>query len=160
MIKIDEAMKKDVITINKDDTITEAAKKLTENDISGAPVMDGDNIVGILSEGDIMDLLEVHSPNLNLILPSPLDLLEMPLRMKHEYDEVANGIKKASLTIVKDIMVSPVITIKIDKDIADAANIMADNNIKRIPVVDDTGNLIGIITRGDIVKALVNHKAE
>lgn len=48
-----------------------------------------------------MKLLDVHSPNLNLVLPSLLDLIEMPIRMKHEYDKIVNGIKIASLTLVK-----------------------------------------------------------
>lgn len=158
MIKIDEAMEKNVIVLNKDDKIDEAAKLLTENNISGAPVVDNEKIVGMLSEGDIMNLLEVHSPNLNLVLPSPLDLIEMPVRMKHEYDEMAKGLKKASLTLIEEIMSTPVVTISPNKDISDAAALMDENDIKRIPVIDDNDNMVGIITRGDVVKALVNHK--
>ncbi|MEA4957127.1 Inosine-5'-monophosphate dehydrogenase [bioreactor metagenome] len=160
MIKIEEAMETNVLVLNKKDTITEAAKFFTENKISGAPVMDGDKVVGILSEGDIMKLLDVHSPNLNLVLPSPLDVIEMPIRMKHEYDETARGIKRASLTLVEEIMISPIIKISPNDDISDAAIIMDKEDIKRIPVLDDEENLIGIITRGDIVKALVNYKED
>ncbi|WP_231624182.1 CBS domain-containing protein [Methanobrevibacter arboriphilus] len=120
--------------------------------------MDGDEIVGILSEGDIMKLLDVHSPNLNLVLPSPLDVIEMPIRMKHEYDETTKGIKRASLTLVEEIMISPVVKIGPNDNISDAAILMDKEDIKRIPVVDDEDNLIGIVTRGDIVKALVNYK--
>jgi CBS domain-containing protein len=158
MIKIKDAMESNVLVLNKEDRISDAAILFAKNNISGAPVMDNeDNLVGILSEGDIMKLLEVHTPNLNLILPSPLDLIEMPIRMKHEYDETVEGIKKASLTLVKDIMISPVVTIHQDDDISDAAIIMGKNDIKRIPVFDNEDNLVGIFTRGDIVKALVNH---
>lgn len=160
MIKIKDAMETNVLILNKEDQITDAAKLFTKNNISGAPVIDDDKIVGILSEGDIMKLLDVHSPNLNLVLPSPLDVIEMPIRMKHEYDETVRGIKRASLTLVKDIMISPVITIHPNDDISDAAIIMDKEDIKRIPVVDDEDNLVGIVTRGDIVKALVNYKEE
>lgn len=158
MIKIEEAMEKNVILMKKQDTIADAAKVFIENKISGVPIIDNDELVGILSEGDIMKLLEVHSPNLNLILPSPFDLIEMPIRMKHEYDETVNGIEKASLIKIEDIMTKKVITIPVDEDISDAAEIMDKNDIKRIPVVDDNNELVGIITRGDIVKALVLHK--
>jgi len=160
MIKIKDAMEPNVLVLNKEDQITDAAKFFTKNNISGAPVIDNDKIVGILSEGDIMKLLDVHSPNLNLILPSPLDVIEMPIRMKHEYDETVEGIKRASLTLVKDIMISPVITIHPNDDISDAAIIMDKEDIKRIPVVGDEDNLVGIVTRGDIVKSLVNYKGE
>jgi CBS domain-containing protein len=160
MIKINEAMEENVIFVKKDDTIADAAKKLTDNNISGAPVINGEDIVGLLSEGDIMDLLEVHSPKLNLVMPSPLDIIEMPVRMKHEYDELAKGIEKASLTKVEEIMSSPVITIGADEDVADAAHLMEKEGIKRIPVLDDKNEMIGIITRRDIVKALVNHQSK
>jgi CBS domain-containing protein len=160
MIKVNEAMEKNVIILNKDDEIKEAAKLLTENKISGAPVIDDEKIIGIVSEGDIMNLLEIHSPNLNLVLPSPLDLIEMPVRMKHEYDEMVKDLKKASLTLVEEIMSTPTITIDQNKDISDAAELMDKKDINRIPVVDDNNKLIGIITRGDIVKALVNYKSE
>ncbi|WP_455240856.1 CBS domain-containing protein [Methanothermobacter tenebrarum] len=156
MIKVEDAMQKNVITIKNDMKIEEAARILRENKISGAPVIDKKNrLVGMLSEGDIIRLLEVHSPKLNLILPSPLDLIELPIRMKHEYDEIVKGIKKASLTLVDEIMTRKLITIKPDQSISDAAELMDKHKIKRLPVVDDKGNLIGIITRGDIIGALV-----
>ncbi len=156
LIKVEDAMQKNVITIKNDMKIEEAARILRENKISGAPVIDKKNrLVGMLSEGDIIRLLEVHSPKLNLILPSPLDLIELPIRMKHEYDEIVKGIKKASLTLVDEIMTRKLITIKPDQSISDAAELMDKHKIKRLPVVDDKGNLIGIITRGDIIGALV-----
>lgn len=90
MIRVKDAMQSHVITVRKNSRIHDAARILRENRISGAPVVDDDgNLVGIISEGDIMRLIEVHSPSLNLLMPSPLDLLELPLRMKHEYDEIA-----------------------------------------------------------------------
>jgi len=156
LIKVEDAMQKNVITIKNDMKIEEAARILRENKISGAPVIDKKNrLVGMLSEGDIIRLLEVHSPKLNLILPSPLDLIELPIRMKHEYDEIVKGIKKASLTLVDEIMTRKLITVKPDQSISDAAELMDKHKIKRLPVVDDEGNLIGIITRGDIIGALV-----
>ncbi|NPV64806.1 MAG: CBS domain-containing protein [Methanobacteriaceae archaeon] len=155
-MKVEDAMQKNVITIKNDMKIEEAARILRENKISGAPVIDKKNrLVGMLSEGDIIRLLEVHSPKLNLILPSPLDLIELPIRMKHEYDEIVKGIKKASLTLVDEIMTRKLITVKPDQSISDAAELMDKHKIKRLPVVDDEGNLIGIITRGDIIGALV-----
>ncbi|MDP2836391.1 MAG: CBS domain-containing protein [Methanobacteriaceae archaeon] len=156
MISVQEAMQKEVITLRKVEKIEEAARILREKKISGAPVVDEDNkMIGIVSEGDIMRLLEFHSPNLNLILPSPLDLIELPIRMKAEYDEISAGLKKASLVRVHEIMTKKLITISPEKSISDAAEQMDMHKVKRLPVLDDKGNLIGIITRGDIIGALV-----
>lgn len=156
MISVQEAMQKDVITLRRIDKIEEAAKILREKKISGAPVVDEDNkMIGIVSEGDIMRLLEFHSPNLNLILPSPLDLIELPIRMKSEYDEISAGLKKASLVLTQEIMTRKVVTIAPDKSISDAAELMDSRKVKRLPVVDEKGDMVGIITRGDIIGALV-----
>ncbi len=156
MIKVKDAMQSDVITVKRTNSIHEAARVLRENRISGAPVVDDDGkLVGIISEGDIMRLLEVHSPRLNLILPSPLDLVELPIRMKHEYDEIAKGIRKAAVMLVEDIMKGRVITVSPEASVSDAAELMDKHDIKRLPVVDEDGNLVGIITRGDVIGAFV-----
>ncbi len=53
--------------------------------------------------------------------------------------------------IVKDIMTTPAITVKADNSILELSQILADNNINRIPVTTDENQLVGIVTRGDIV---------
>lgn len=156
MIEIGNAMQKKVITFKGSESISEASKILRKHKISGAPVVDEEGkVIGVLSEGDIMRLVEVHSPNLNLILPAPLDLIELPVRMKYEFDEIASGINKAALKKVKSIMTPKAITITPEKSISDAAEIMEKHKINRLPVVDDENKLMGIITRGDIIGAMV-----
>ncbi len=156
MIQIRNAMQKEVITFNGADKISEASKILRDHKISGAPVVDeGNKVIGILSEGDIIRLLEVHSPNLNLILPAPFDLIELPVRMKYEFDEIAAGINKAAVEKVQSIMTKQVKTITPEKSISDAAELMEKHNINRLPVVDEEDKLLGIITRGDIIGAMV-----
>jgi len=155
MIKIKNAMQKEVITFRSDDKIIDVAQSLRENKISGAPVVSKEKVVGMISEADVMRLLEVHSPKINLILPSPFDLIELPLRMKHEYDEIAEGIKKAASSSVGEVMTKKVISISEDASISDAAEIMDSRDINRLPVVDKEGRLLGIITRGDIIGAMV-----
>jgi CBS domain-containing protein len=155
-MKIQEAMQKDVIKFQPEDRIVEVAQRLRKNKISGAPVINKEGmVVGIISEGDIMRLLEVHSPRINLILPAPLDLIELPVRMKYELDEIAEDMNKAASILIREIMTKKVITIGPDEDISDAAQLMDTHDIKRLPVVDDTGKMIGIVTRGDIIGAVV-----
>ncbi len=156
MIKIKDAMEKDVIKFHADDKISDVAQKLRDNKISGAPIVDEDlKVIGIVSEGDIMRLLEVHSPRLNLILPSPLDVIELPIRMKHELDEIAEDMNRAASVLIGEIMTKKVFTIKEEDDISNAAQFMDTHSVNRLPVVDDEGKLIGIITRGDLISALV-----
>ncbi len=156
MVKVKDSMEKLVIRFHVDDKITDLAQILRENKISGAPIVDKDNkVIGIVSEGDIMRLLEVHSPRINLILPSPLDWIELPIRMKYEFDEIAEDMNRAASVHISEIMTKKVITTKEDDDISDAAQLMDTHSVNRLPVVDDEGKLIGIVTRGDIISALV-----
>jgi CBS domain-containing protein len=156
MMEIKDAMKTEVIKFKSTDKIIDVAQVLREKNISGAPVVDEkDHVIGIISEGDIIRLLEVHSPKINLILPAPLDLIELPVRMKHEFDEVAEDMKRAGSIVIGEIMTKKVITISDDKNISDAAEIMDSNDVKRLPVVDEKGKLLGILTRGDLIAALV-----
>lgn len=155
-MKIQDAMEKEVIKFQVDDRIIDVAGSLRENKISGAPVVDKeDKLVGIISEGDIMRLIEVHSPHINLILPAPLDLIELPVRMKYEMDEIAEDMNKAASLLIGEIMTKKVVTIKPDADISDAAQLMDTHDVKRLPVVESDGKMVGIITRGDIIGAMV-----
>lgn len=157
MIKIQDAMEKNVIKFRSTDRIIDVAQSLRDNKISGAPVVDDNGkVIGMVSEGDIMRLVEVHSPQINLILPSPLDLIELPLKMKHESDEIMKGLKKAGSVLIGDIMTKNVVSILPDASISDAAALMDSHDIKRLPVVDSNKKLLGIITRGDIIGAMVS----
>ena len=64
-------------------------------------------------------------------------------------------LENALKTKVREVMTRKVIVAKPDMTINDAAKLMVENNIKRLPVVDDEGNLIGIVTRGDLIEGLI-----
>ena len=156
MITVEDAMAKDVVKFKDVDTIAYVAEVLRGKNISGAPIVDEDNkVIGIVSEGDIMKLIEVHSPNLNLLLPAPFDLIELPVRMEVGYEEIANDVRKAASVLVGEIMTKKVRTVKKDASISDAALLMDKHNVNRLPVVDENNKLTGIVTRGDIIGALV-----
>jgi CBS domain-containing protein len=155
MITVEDAMQEDVIKFKDTDTIADVSSVLREKKISGAPIVDDNNkLIGIVSEGDIMKLIEVHSPNLNLILPAPFDLIELPVRMGIGLEEIGEDMERAGSVVVGEIMIKEVVTIKKDVSISDAAARMDSKKVNRLPVVDENHKLIGIITRGDIIGAL------
>jgi CBS domain-containing protein len=153
---IKDAMQTEVIKFKELDKIVDVAQSFRDNKISGAPVVnEEDHVVGVISEGDIMRLLEIHSPKINLILPSPLDLIELPVKMKYELDEVAKDMQKAGSIVIGQIMSKKVVSVSPDSSISDAAKMMDSHDIKRLPVISAHGKLIGIVTRGDIIAAMV-----
>lgn len=156
MILVRDAMERNVIKFKDVDTISYVAEVLRAKKISGAPIIDeNDKVIGIVSERDIMKLIEVHSPNINLILPAPFDIIELPVRMRLELDELAEGVAKAASVLIGEIMTKEVYTVTENVSISDAAKLMDKHDINRLPVVDENEMLTGIITRGDIIGALV-----
>ncbi len=155
MKNVKDVMVKNVVSFKPSDPIHYVAGSLRQKRISGAPVLDGDRVVGIISERDIMKMLEEHDIHLNLFLPSPFDVIELPVRMKHELDEVMDSIKKAAAVSIEEIMTKKVVTIDPTEEVSKAAKMMGDRCINRLPVVDKKGRLVGIITRGDVIGTLV-----
>jgi CBS-domain-containing membrane protein len=130
-----------VVTIKRDADLHEAARLLSENKISGMPVVDDNNrVIGVISEADI------------LILAG--------MKKEHTFKDILRNILGEPVSAkkrgnkVEDVMGFPPITSKADDDIGEVAKILDDRRIKRLPVVDDEGKLIGIISRADIVRAI------
>ncbi|TKY92217.1 MAG: CBS domain-containing protein [Candidatus Methanomarinus sp.] len=152
-MKIKEIMTKDVICCSPDDPVKHVSQLLRENKISGIPVVHDDKVVGIITGKDILKLLEVPEKNTMLWLPSPFEVIEVPIRelinweeAKHALDDV--GIKKAS-----EIMSQPVITASPENSLEAVASKMVKHNVNRIPIVED-GHLVGIITRQNVIAGL------
>ncbi|WP_456374351.1 CBS domain-containing protein [Methanocaldococcus sp.] len=152
---IKDVMKKPIV-VYEDDNLCDVIKLFREKKISGAPVLNKEGkLVGIISESDIIKTIITHDENLNLILPSPLDLIELPLKTALKIEKFMEDLKKALKTKVKDVMTKNVIVAKPEMTVNDAAKLMVEHKIKRLPVVDNEGNLVGIVTRGDLIEALI-----
>ncbi|GBE55334.1 inosine-5'-monophosphate dehydrogenase [archaeon BMS3Bbin15] len=151
-MNVEDFMTKDVIVIGADESLEEAARKLRKYRISGAPVVEDGNVIGVISEADLLKALEEKSISLNTLLPSPLDLIELPVRVKLNIDKITKEIKLLDKLKIKDIMTKSAITISPEEDISKAARLMRERGINRLPVVKDS-KIVGIITRADLLKA-------
>jgi len=137
-----DVMTTNVLSITKFEGIMKVADILTEKNISGLPVVDKDNkVVGIITQADILSMVGVSREH------TFKDLLKFmlgePLQERRMGDHVG------------DIMTSPALTIKPDSNIAEAVKIMDEKRIRRLTVADEKGILIGILTRADILKAVI-----
>ncbi len=74
-MQVKDVMTRDVITCKPSDSIESVVKLMSEKDISGLPVVDGDKVVGVVTEADIMRLLAVPERSNTLWLPSPLEVM-------------------------------------------------------------------------------------
>ena len=149
-MRVSELMTEKVLTIGPEAPIKDVAKVLVANGISGLPVCDIEGrVLGVISEGDI--LYKEHDPKEGHI-GGPLGWI---------IDGTPNnaGYVKARALTARKAMTAPAITIAPWESVAEAAQIMCERHVNRLPVVKD-GLLVGIVTRADLVRAFTRTDAE
>jgi CBS domain-containing protein len=151
-LTVKDIMKTEVVTVGPDTSVQELTDLLAENKISGVPVVDANRtVVGIVTDSDvILQDADLHFPYYIPFLDSVI-YLESFHTFRERYRKVF-GSK------VSEIMSSEVITISPDASIHEAATLMADRKVNRLPVTDKR-RLVGLITRSDIVQAIAEHRA-
>lgn len=146
---VGDLMTRDVWSVRPEASLKETAEGLAERRISGVPVVDEDRrVVGVISEADIVARARgVEGGRLNLFV----HLVE------GDYDTHR---RRLSAETAGGAMTHPVITVREDSPVQRAAALMIDRGVKRLPVVDDDGRLVGIVTRGDLVRAFARGDAD
>ena len=155
-MKVRDIMNVKPIIVQADDPVSEASRKLRENKISGMPVLDGEKLVGIISESDLLRLLSVEEESGNLWLPSPFEVFEVPFRDFLKWERMRSSMENIPNKKVSDVMKRNLHEIGPDDSVEEAASIMTRHRINRLPVVEE-GRLVGIVTRGDIISGLGQH---
>lgn len=142
---VKEVMKKNTITVKLGTGYREVARILLENGISGAPVVDaGGNLAGIVSEKDLFRALY---PTYGYFYTSPQEFVD--------FEKLEREAKRAREKKVEECMSLRLITTTADTSVLKVGALMVATGIHRVPVVDDQGRLTGIVTRGDIYRAIM-----
>ncbi|MGL5939025.1 MAG: CBS domain-containing protein [Waterburya sp.] len=143
-----EIMTADPITVSPETSLQEAIRILVEKKISGLPVVNSQcKLVGIISETDLTwQATGVDTPPYIMFLDSVI-YLQNPAKHNQE-------IHKALGQTVKEAMSDRPVTIKGTQLVREAARIMHEKKIRRLPVVDEQSQLIGIITQGDVIRMM------
>ena len=145
-----QVMTTSVLTFATDEPVIDAMGKLVEAGVDGGPVLDGDGrVVGMLSTGDlIVQESRLHYPTVISLLGG---VFELPSAQKHFEDDL----RKAASATVSDAMADELVTVGPDDTVETIATRMHTNDVSRIPVVDDDGQLLGLVARGDILRAIM-----
>jgi len=149
-IRIRHVMTHLVVTLRPQDTIQEAARQLLGNRISGAPVVEHGLLVGVVSEAD---LVAAYAPPARsgspFVATDPLMFLlrgTVPRRLHH--------------TTVGDVMTTQVISVSPGASVWEAASLIDRHGIRRLPVVDEDGYVVGVLARADLVRAMARGDEE
>jgi len=138
-MRIEQIMTRQVVTVAPDTTLKQVASLLVERRISGVPVCDATGkVLGVVTEADILWK--------ELGVKTGAGLLDRIL------DSAYGSNARIMATTAGEAMTAPAVTVSPDDQVAEAAQLMIDNGVNRLPVVRD-GRLVGIVARADLVRA-------
>lgn len=149
---IKDMMTKEVITVSEDDTVKKCANLLTKHSLSGLPVVDGEGYVkGIITEGDLI------RHNSKVQVPAFLEILGGIIYLD-DPNKYFDDVKKSMGHFVKTVMTENLVTISPNEEVEKAATLLVRKKVKRLPVLDEEGKLVGIVSRRDIMNHLFHQE--
>lgn len=148
-----DAMTKEAITCSAETQLRDIVALFRKHHIGGLPVMEGRELVGIVTESDLISLLESERISDDLWLPSPFEVIEVPIREMINWEKTKYALRNIGDMPAKKIMTHRVVTATEDMDIEAAAALMLKEGISRLPVLRGK-SIVGIVTRADIINAI------
>jgi CBS domain-containing protein len=143
--RVGDVMTAQVVTVTKAARYKDVVRLMTEHKVNALPVItDRGRVIGMVSEADVLRKQEQNFRRFGTGLPH---------RTRRERDQ-------AKAHRAGELMTSPAITIHPEAPLGAAARLMNGHNIRRLPVVDATGSLIGIVSRRDLLSVFLRPDAE
>ncbi|MFE1943604.1 CBS domain-containing protein [Streptomyces massasporeus] len=137
---VSDVMTHTVVAVGRDASFKDVVKLMQEWKVSALPVLEGEGrVIGVVSEADLLIKEEFRD--------SDSDRYTELRRM--------SDLAKAGGMTAADVMSTPAVTVHPDATVAQAARIMAQRNVKRLPVVNDEGLLEGVVSRADLLKVFL-----
>ncbi len=157
-----DIMTRDVETVSPDDDVGEVLGRLARADFNGFPVTEDGLVVGIVTQGDLVDLFEPSDRTLWIPIGFPPFLESLTYAIDISWDDLDLGIDLARNVgrPVSEVMIEDVVTVGPKASVDDLLALLADDerDINRLPVVDEAGALLGIIARQDLLRALKSER--
>ena len=140
---VQDVMTQEVATVRRDTPFKTIAQLLAGNDVTAVPVVDAQHRpIGIVSDSDLLRKEQVQ--------PEPEG--RSPIPWLHPRDRA-----RAEAETAEGLMSTQVCTARPEWSVVEAARTMDHQHVKRLPVVDDTGTLVGIVSRGDLLRVFLRH---
>jgi len=147
-LKVRDIMTTDPLTVTPEMTVTQAARLMVDNRIGALPVLDDGRLIGIVTEGDLI------MQDVKLEFPTYLHLLDGFIMYPPATAKFESELRKAVAADVRAVMSDEPITVQADASIEDAATLLVEREVSRLPVLDgDT--LVGVVSKSDIVRSLL-----
>lgn len=146
-------MTTDVVSFSPDEPVGDAVKRLVEREVDGGPVVDAEGeVVGMLTAGDLLvQETRLHYPTVVSLFGA---YLELPSSHRHFEEDL----RRAVGSTVGEVMSDQVVTCAEDDTLERAATLMHEHRVSRLPVTRE-GRLVGLVARGDILRAVMGDVA-
>jgi CBS domain-containing protein len=155
MRTVADVMDPSVSAVSPEALLSEVLARLASDRSQRVVVVETDgHVEGIISDTDLVARM---SPETH---PGILEQLVSKLPLGHRSAEARSHLQKARGKTAADLMTKPVITLRSDESIGTALALAAERHIKRFPVIDETGKLLGIVGRGELLSALLGDHPE
>lgn len=151
-LKVEDVMTRTVVVVREDTPFKDVVRTMLEHRVSGVPVLDErGHLAGIVTEADLLTLEEgkvepKHRRSLLEWVLRPARLAEI----EHEAADVR----------AEDIMTPSVVTVRREMTVPEAAKLMLDAQVKRLPVIADDGKVVGIVSRRDLLQPFLRTDEE
>lgn len=146
-MKVSDVMSKQVDYVTTDTKVKDVCRFIFGRGINGVPVCKGRKVIGFITERDI----------LAKFFPSMQEYMEDPVHSA-DFEEMEKKTSEVLSLTAEEIMSKSITTVILNTPLLRAQSLMFTNKVGRLPVVDKNGNLIGIVTNGDIFRSVIGGK--
>lgn len=148
---VHQVMTTDVVTFSPEEKVEDATRRLLDRGVDGAPVVDAEGlVVGMLSTDDLLvQGTQLHYPTVFSLFGAYIELPSSHRRFEEE-------LRRAVGSVVGEVMRrDDLVVCRAGDTLERAATLMHDHDVSRLPVLGDDDRLVGIIARGDVLRALI-----
>ena len=148
-----EIMQTNVPTVSPDDTVPVVANMMAQANINGVPVVEDGRMIGIITDSDII------AREADVDAPTPVPFLDAIFIADagRSFDE---EMRIALAVNARQLMSSPVVSIRDTATLSHIATLMIDEGVNPVPVLDNDDNLVGIVSRRDLVRVIARLENE
>ncbi|MDP4104383.1 MAG: CBS domain-containing protein [Bacillota bacterium] len=148
-MKVKDFMIKDVISVSPETTIKEVMKTIVDKKIGGLPIVNNEGILkGIITDGDILRAIKPIDRHIQDYFNLITYIQEQ--NMESRLSELAE------LPILKIAKTRGIVTVSPEDDMKQVVVILAKHHFKKLPVIDKENKVVGVISRGDVIRNIQN----
>lgn len=162
-VSVESIMRREVPTVAPGATVRTVAAMIVREEVPGVLVVENGELLGIITESDIVTRkADVDFPETISFLGGYFHAgrLQFPWNRESRDDasDFDHNIRRVLALTARDLMTSPVVNVDINATVSDLATIMIDHNVNPVPIVTGDNQIVGIVTRRDLVKLIASEQ--